>query len=131
MPSIANLALQNNAAVAVVGTALVPSAGDSVAAQWRVETSKPPFARTHISMMSRFNTKRTARHIDVKISMPVTATDTTTSQEVLIATPLFTGTLILPTNAPSSATDDLVAFTKTFFADPGVILALKAGYAPT
>lgn len=131
MPSIANLSLLNNAAVAVVGTALVPSAGDSVAAQWRVETVKPPFARTAISMMSRFNTKRTARHLDVKISMPITATDTTTSQEVLIATALFSGTLILPTNAPSTATDDLVAYVKSFFADAGVIQALKAGYAPT
>lgn len=131
MPSIANLSLQNNAAVAVVGTALVPSAGDTVAAQWRVETTKPPFARTGISMMSRFNTKRTARHIDVKISMPITTTNTTTSLEELVATALFSGTLILPTNAPSTATDDLVAYVKTFFADAGVVLALKAGYAPT
>lgn len=131
MPSIANLALQNNAASPVVGTVLVPSAGDTVPAQWRVETVKPPFTRTLISMMTRYNTKRTARHVDVKITCPYTAVDTTTSQDVLVANMLFTGTLVVPTNVPSSASDDLVAYIKTFFADATVVASLKSQFAPT
>lgn len=131
MPSIANLALQNNLGGAVTGTVLVPSAGDTVPAQWRVESAKPPFARTLISMMTRYNTKRTARHVDVKITFPHTATDTTTSQDVLVASMLFTGTLVVPTNVPSNASDDLVAYIKTFFADATVIASLKSQFAPT
>lgn len=131
MPAIANLSLQNNAAAAVTGTALVPSSGDTSPARWRIESADPPFARTELQMVSRFNQKRTARHLDVKITMPYTATDSTTAQKVLIATVLFSGTVVLPTNVPSSAVDDFVAYVKTFFADAGVVACLKAGYAPT
>lgn len=131
MPQIANLSLQNNAATAVVGTVLVPSAGDSVPAQWRVESSKPPFARTQISMMARYNTKRTARHVDVKITFPYTTIDRNTAQDVLVASMLFTGTLVVPTNVPSSASDDLVAYIKTFFADATVTASLQSQFAPT
>lgn len=131
MPAIANLALQNNAAAAVTATAIVPSSGDTSPARWRIENTDPPFARTEIQMQSRFNTKRTARHVDIKISAPYTATDANTAQKVLVATALFQGTLILPTNIPTSFSDDVVAYLKTCLADATVLASLKAGYAPT
>lgn len=131
MPSIANIALQNAAAAAVTATALVPSAGDKVAAQWRVENTKPPFARTTISMVSRFNAKRTARHIDIKITKPMSYTDSVTSQEVVTGSMLFTGTLIVPTSAQTTDSDDMVAYVRTCLADSGVVACLKAGYSPT
>lgn len=131
MPQIQNLSLKDRTAGAIVGLALVPSAGDQSPARWRVESAKPPFARATVEMQSRFNQKRTARYVDVKITFPYTVTDSATSQEVPVATGLFTGQLILPMTMASASSDDLVAYVSSFFADAGVISSLKAGYAPT
>lgn len=131
MPAIANLALQNNAAAAVVGTALVPSSGDTSPAVWRVETAKPPFARPILQMSSKWNTKRTARHVDVKISVPYTVNNTATLQEEPVANLLYVASYTFPSNVPTSVSDDFIAYCKTFGTDAGVNACLKAAYAPT
>lgn len=131
MPSIANLSLQDNAAAAVTATALVASSGDNSPARWRIENTDPPFARTEIQMASRFNTKRTARHVDWKISAPHTVTDTTTGQKVLVGTIVGSGSVIIPLNVSTAFTDDFVAYMRTFFASSLTIACFKAGYAPT
>ena len=130
MPTMANLALKNNAAAAVVGTALSPSAGDNVAAQWRIETAKPPFARAKLWLSARFNQKQDARRVSLKVEVPYTVTNSTTSLEEAVSKILFTGELVVGTNVPTSVSDDAVAYISSFIADPGVIAALKAQIAP-
>ena len=131
MPAIANLSLQNNAATAVTGTALSPSAGEGVPAIWRVETTKPPFARPLIQLSARKNQKGDVRVVDVKVTVPYSVNNTSTGLEQLVSKITFAGSFIVPQDIPTSVSDDAVAYIKTFFADTGVISALKAQIAPT
>lgn len=131
MPSMANLSLQNNAAAAVTGTAISPSAGDSVDAIWRIENTNPPMTRTTITMKARPNRDRTVRTVEVKIVAPRTYTDGNTGLVMTDSRATFVGSFVVPQGIDSSRIDDTVAYIKTFFADATVIACLKSQTAPT
>lgn len=131
MPSMANLSLQNNAAAAVTGTVITPSAGDTVAAIWRIETGSPPNCRTVLTLSAKANKDKTVRTVEVKITQPRTYTDANTGLVLTDSRASFVGSFIVPQNIESSRIDDMVAYVKTFFADATVVAALKAQVAPT
>jgi hypothetical protein len=131
MPAIANLSLTNNAAVATTGVALQPSAGEGVPAIWRIETTKPPFARPTITMSARANKVKTVRRVDVKLTVPYTVSNSTTTLEEKVAEVTYIISQIVPQNVPTSLVDDSVAYCRTLLADAGVIAALKSQMAPT
>lgn len=131
MASMANLALKNAAGGAVVGTVLTPSAGDTVPAQWRVETVAPPFARPTLNMVSRSNAKRDVRRVSGKIMMPYAVLNSTTTLYEGVSQPAFSFEMVVGTNVPSTLSDELVAFITSYFADPLIVASLKSQISPT
>lgn len=131
MPTMADLSLQNNAAATVTFTAITPSAGDSVAAQWRLENTDPPNCRATLTLVARPNKLKTVRTVDIRLDKPRRYTDVNTGLAVTDSKAFFTASLVVPQHIASSDIDDLVAYVKTAFSNATVIAALKAQVAPT
>lgn len=131
MPAMGNLALKNNAGTAVVGTALTPSAGDTVPAKWRIESAVAPAFRPILSLSTRDSGDGKSRRAVIKLSMPFTATNSTLGLPVVVDRELFSADIVVGNQIPSTSSDDFVAYVSSFLADPLVVASLKAMIAPT
>lgn len=109
---------------------MTPSAGDGSSAQWRIETSKPPFARPLFWLTTRPNVKKDARRASIKIEVPYTVQNTTTTLEEPVAKILATVELVVSGEIPTPIVNDAVAYISSMLADANVILALKSQIAP-
>lgn len=129
MAAIANLALKDQTAADVVGTALTGAPGDGQPAVWRVENSKPIGLRPTLKMSFRDNPARTARAARLTMSFPYTVT--VNGVETVVADTPSSISMVLPTNVPQTHIDDMVAYLASFLNDPGVVASLRATYAPS
>jgi hypothetical protein len=133
MPTMANITVKKaDGTTDIVYTALTPSAGDKVAAQWRVESigvvagNRPVF-----QVMTRASQDKGARIIEGKLVYPETFTDSTTG---LISTKnreLFSFSAITHMNASDSAIAELAAQAANLVKSILIQDVLKTGYAPT
>lgn len=131
MANIATIGVTDGASVARDFTALSGSNGDGSPAVWRLESAKPIFARPVATLLARNNKAKTARHLDMKIIVPYTVLNASTSQEEAVARAMFMGTWILPSNAPQTTSDDLVSFVYGMVANGTMFAQLKTGYSFT
>lgn len=129
MPTIANLALKDAAAAAVVGTALTGSPGDGQPAKWRIESTKPVNCRPTLTLSTRDNAAKNARVAKLTAVIPYTVL--VNGIETVIAAAPKSMDFVLPTNVPQSHLDYEVAIMASFLNDPGIVAALKATYAPS
>lgn len=134
MPQLADLSVTNDAGTAQTFTGLVPAGADRSPARWRMDTglsAVPMAVRPTLEMLSRWNGRRDARHLEEKLVLPYYVTDGYGVSSIL-ANCLYTATWTIPTNVPDTKVADLVKYVYDIHLKTASIgLAVKAGYAPT
>lgn len=116
----------------IVFSALTPSSGDKVAAQWRSETAGTSASlRPTFGMQTQWNGPRTARRVQLEGQYPYTITDTTTSVTSVKARIPFQGTFTVPAEVPDAIVSEAIAQISNLVASALVQSSIKAGFAPT
>lgn len=133
MPSMANITVKkNDGTTDIIYNALTASAGDNVAAQWRNESGgSQPNAKPSMSMVSKYNSNRTARRVDIEYRYPQIYTDTTTGLVSVTNVIPISFSVALPLGAPDAAINEAVAQATNLLSSTLVRDSLKAGFAPT
>jgi hypothetical protein len=113
-------------------TALTPSSGDKVAAQWRSETAGAAAGlRPTFQIDSQWNGPRTARRVSYSGQYPFTVTDSTTSITSVKARIPFNGQFTVPVEVPDSVVNEAVAQLSNLVSSALIQASIKAGFAPT
>jgi len=113
-------------------TALTPSSGDKVPAQWRSESAGAAAGlRPTFQMESQWNGPRTARRVNISGQYPYTLTDTTTSSTSVVARMPFQSTFTIPVSIPDVTVAEFVAQITNLVASSLAQASIKIGYAPT
>lgn len=130
MPSMADLSLSDGTTARTFAV-LTPSSGDKTVAQWRWEdTTKIPLVRPGAQVLSRWNPDKTARHVDLKVTVPYYITDANT-QQIYRGAYLFAGTAVVPMLMPEAFVTQGVNFSANFVNAALIKSVLASGYAPT
>lgn len=111
-----------------------PSSGDRNPAIYQASTptSATRQQRSNVTISARPNGKKNARYIDIRMSLPcLVNTDATGNTKTTQAVSLFTGTLLLPTNAAITETDKMSSLVASLMNDAMIKSVLKNGFAPT
>jgi hypothetical protein len=133
MPNMADITVKKaDNATNIVYSALTPSSGDKVAAQWRSETAGLAAAlRPTFSMDSQWNGPRTARRVNMQGQYPFTVTDTTTSITTVKARIPFNAQFTVPAEVPDTIVSEAVAQLTNMMASALAQSSIKSGFAPT
>lgn len=133
MASMASISLVDPAALVptVLAAALSPSAGDSVPAQWRIETAHPPAYRPKIQLVTRSNAKKDVRRVSAKIEVPYVVVGTASPLPVMVSTPFLTFELVVPQITDTLTVDNLVAYAQSFIGSSLVRETLRTQISPT
>lgn len=132
MPSMANIAVNDNAAVSRTYTAATPSAGDRSPAVWRRnDVSGQLAARPRFTMMTRDNAKQNGRVVEIRMSYPVIHADATTGLDVVDAVIPLVVQGTLPTNVDASSVIDAFVQFGNLLVSTLIRSAIEEGYAPT
>lgn len=116
----------------IVWTALTPSAGDSVPAQWRSETvSTQVNGKPTATLMSKYNKERTVRRIESQIRYPQTSTDSTTGLIAVVNSVPVSISAAVPTGVPDAVVAEAIAQAANLLASALFQTSFKSGYAPT
>lgn len=130
MPSMANITVKKaDGTTDVVFSALTPSAGDTVPAQWAPTTEAVPDFRPKVTLVTTNNGSRTARRFRLLFTYPVKAEVNGVNQVVAKVPVEITGTL--PTNVSSTEVQEAIYQSGNFFTSSLVRESLVAGYSPT
>lgn len=133
MPQMANITVKKaDGTTDVVYSALTPSSGDKVSAQWRSETAgASPALRPTAELRSTFNGPRTARRLDFSFQYPYTVTDSTTSVTTVKARIPVSLTMTVPTEIVDSVVQEAVAQAFNLLKSTLISDSFETGYAPT
>lgn len=132
MPSMANIAVLNNAGGNVTYTAAAPSAGDKSPAVWRQNAASEVVGlRPSFAVMTRDNAKRNGRILEGQYRFPIFTTDTTTGQKVLLATVPLSVTGTLPTNVDAVQVKDAFVQFGNLLVSALMRSVVEDMYAPT
>lgn len=131
MPQMADITIKaSNGTTDVVLVAKTPSAGDSSAATWSEDASNTIRKyRPIFSVSSRYNGPRTARRVEIKISVPVMRTvglETVQSGGIISQ-----HSLVLPLDVTDTEAAEAVARIVNFHSSALIKAVLGSGYAPT
>lgn len=133
MPQMADITVKKaDGTTNIVYSALTPSAGDSVAAQWRSETAGTAAGlRPTLSLSSKWNGPRTARVLNGHYVYPEVVTDTTTSTSRVRNRIPIALTATIPAEIPQTIVDEAISQATNAFASVLFVASLKSGFAPT
>lgn len=132
MPSMANIAVLNNAAATVTYTAATASAGDKVPAVWRQNAASEIIGlRPQLSVTTRDNAKRNGRIFEATMKYPIFMTDASSGQKILLATVPLSLTGTLPTNVDAVQVKDAFVQFGNLAVSTLIRSAIEEGYAPT
>lgn len=133
MPSMANITVKKaDGTTDVVFTALSPSAGDKVPAQWRVESigsisgNRPTF-----NITTRSSQDKKARIVEGKFLYPETFTDSTTGLISVKNREMFSFSAILHANATDAVIAEVAAQAANLVKSALIQDVIKTGFAPT
>lgn len=132
MPQIADLTVKkNDGTTNVVYTAVVPSAGDRSPALWRSQSVGSAVShQPNLSIVSRFNTARTARRVESTFNYPsiITGTDgiTRVSNNML-----FTTQGILPVEMATVDVNEAATQYANLMVTALVLSIMKTGFSAT
>lgn len=128
MAAMANITVKaNDGTTDVIYNAKCASAGDKIAAVWRVDSAFVPLAyRSSAEMMSRPNATRDARRVELLTRRPVTAG----APALLVATPLMKTELVAPSKIVQSEIDEIVSQHINLLKSALIQGCFKEGYAP-
>jgi len=132
MPTMANITVKkSDGTTDITYTALTPSAGDKVAAQWRVESigtvagNRPVF-----TVQSRYTADRQARVVEGKLVYPETYTDSTTGVVSTRLRETFSFTGVVRLDAADATTAELAAQAANLLKSTLIQSTLTSGFAP-
>lgn len=133
MPQMADIIVKKaDGTTNITFTALTPSSGDKVPAQWRSESAGAAAGlRPTFQMESQWNGPRTARRVNISGQYPYTLTDTTTSSTSVVARMPFQSTFTIPVSIPDVTVAEFVAQITNLVASSLAQASIKIGYAPT
>jgi hypothetical protein len=133
MPQMADIIVKKaDGTTNITFSALTPSSGDKVPAQWRSETAGAAAGlRPTFQMESQWNGPRTARRVNISGQYPYTLTDTTTSSTSVVARMPFQATYTIPVSIPDVVVAEFVAQITNLVASTLAQSSIKIGYAPT
>lgn len=133
MASMANISLVDpyNNIPTVNAVALSPSAGDSVPARWRIETSLAPIFRPKLTLVARPNAKGDVRRVLGKIEVPYVEIGSTSPLPFLVSAPFFNFELVVPQITSSNSVYSIVAYAQAFLSSAVVRESLIYQLAPT
>lgn len=131
MPQITNIVLKNKAGTDVTATVLTPSAGDSSAAKWRIETAAVPMARPTLELVTKANRAGTVRRAIGRIRVPYAVVNPATGLTQVVNTPAFSFEVLIGQDVPSAVHEDFVAYATTFLNSTLVKASLESMIAPT
>lgn len=131
MPSMADITVKKaDGTTNVTYNAVVPSAGDSVWAEWvDLTTQAVPAYRAKFRSRSRYNGPRTARRVEYEYSYPVFAT--VNGAPVLVGTVAGGGNVVLPQKMAAADLKEASHQMTNLLASALVKSILETGYAPT
>lgn len=132
MPNMGDLALKNKAGTDVIATALTPSAGDSVAARWRIEhTDRPPSMRGIITCVAKNNKSGAQRQVEWTLTVPRIYENANTGLPESDAFVAAKVVLFAPQAVDTNTVNDSVAYLRTLLATSLAISVNEAQIAPT
>lgn len=133
MPSMANITIKKaDGTTDIVYTALTPSAGDKVPAQWRVESiGSVAGNRPVYSVVSRYTVDRKARIVEGKLTYPETYTDSTTGIVSVRNREVFSHSSVVHLDVADAIVAELVAQGANLQKSILIQDVLKSGFAPT
>lgn len=133
MPSMANITVKKaDGTTDIVYTALSPSAGDKVPAQWRVESigtvagNRPVYTVT-----SRYTADKKARIVEGKLTYPETFTDTTTGIISVRNREVYSHSSIVHLEVADAILMELVSQGANLQKSVLIQDVMKSGFAPT
>lgn len=133
MPSMANIIVKKaDGTTDITYTALTPSSGDKVPAQWRVESigavagNRPTFM-----IQTRYSADKQARIVEGKVSYPETYTDSTTGIVSVRNRELFSFSSVTHLATADAIVAELAAQTANLLKSVLIQDVLKTGFAPT
>jgi len=131
MPSMANITVKkNDGTTDATYTALTPSAGDKVSAQWRNNSQSTIAAnRAAYALKAERTTSGTARRVRDTYVYPVTAL--VNGVETVIAKISLEGSALIPENVTDADIAEAVSQYANLRVSTLVKDSYKAGYAPT
>lgn len=131
MANIANITVKkNDGTTDIVYTALVPSAGDSVPAQWRSDTvSTIPAHRPTFKMLTQNNSKRNARVERLSFAYPVFISENGIEKKIGVIPMELNATI--GTNFDQSVVNEAVSQFGNLVISALIRGSMKDGYAPT
>lgn len=133
MPNMADITVKKaDGTTSITYTALSPSAGDNVPAQWRCESvAAAAGLRPTLTLVSKWNGPKTARRVDGNFQFPETVTDSTTSTTKVRNRIPISFSAVVPAEVPDTVVAEAVAQGYNLFASALVQSSVKSGFAPT
>lgn len=132
MPAMANLTAVDTYAATQTYTAATPSAGDRSPAVWRNNASSVIMGqRAVLTVSTRDNAKRTARHLSITHRYPVLYTDATSGVKTIVAMVPLTLEATLPTNVDVSEVRNAFVLAGNLLITSLLRSVAEEGYAPT
>jgi len=133
MPQMANITVKKaDGTTDIVYTALTPSSGDKVSAQWRSETAGTAASlRPTAELRSTFNGPRDARRLEFSYQYPYTVTDSTTSTTTVKARIPMTLVATVPTEIADTVVAEAINQGFNLLKSSLILDSFKIGYAPT
>lgn len=113
----------------VVYSAMVPSSGDRVPSIHRAVDTVLPGHRSTVKIVARFNSKQTARRVDLVIDQPYVKT--VNGEEVSDSKTIASLSFVLPQDIPESDIQEHVNNVQKILATTMVTDVLESGYAPS
>lgn len=131
MPSMAAMTLNDGVANQTYSAATA-SAGDRSPAVWR-DNAHGSYLNAHptLTMVTRDNGKRTARHVSFTFRYPVAYTDPVTFLERILAVIPLSVECTLPTNIDPANLRAAVRLMGAALTNTLILDAVETGYAPT
>jgi hypothetical protein len=132
MPTMANIVVQDASATNRTYTAAVPSAGESSPAIWRRNDGSVQLAiRPSFQVLTKDNARQNGRLFRCTFVYPVKGTDTTTSQDIILAKIPFEINGTLPTNVDAAVVNDAFVQLGNLLVSTLIRSCVQEGYAPT
>lgn len=130
MPTLANITVKNAAAADVVWTGVMPSSGDKTPARWMSQSASPIIGfRPTFEMVTRDNSNKNGRLVDIAFSFPITQTISGVVTKAATVPLRMSGTL--PTNVDATVVADAFVQFGNLLASTLVRSAISEGYSPT
>lgn len=133
MPTMADITIKKaDGTTDITYTALTPSSGDKVPAQWRVESLGTVAGnRPTLTISSRYSQDRKARLVEGRVVLPETFTDSSTGIISVRNREMLSFNTVIHLDTSDSVIGELAAQSANLLTSALMQSVLRTGFAPT